>query len=266
MASALALHLHVPRAGRSGVDSLGERVDLDGDSWLFADDHWRFDSYSRFWAKALNWVRTTDVSAVDKYRAIGQHNVLLSQWAANEKDYHPTGTGLRYDVTFVGQPHGRRSQLVQSIRSSGIDVQTWGAGWPNGRVTQEQLVEIFSSSRINLNMATSSVGSSRLRRSATSQIKGRVFEVPATGGLLMTDPAPDLDRYYRIGEEIAVYRGPRDLVRQVMYLLDHEDERAAIARAGYERTIRDHTWHRRFSDVFAAIGLPDGASTWGPRR
>jgi len=222
----------------------------------FADDHWRFDGYSRFWAKALNWVLTTDVSAVEKYKAIGQPNVLLSQWAANESDYHPTGTGLRYDVTFVGQPHGRRAELVEYLRHKGIDVQAWGPGWPSGRLTQAQLVDVFSSSRINLNMAGSSVGFSSILRRDTGQIKGRVFEVPACGGLLLTDPAPDLDRYFRIGEEIAVYRDRRDLVRQVRYLLEHEDERARIARAGYERTIRDHTWRRRFSDVFASIGMP----------
>jgi len=222
----------------------------------FADDHWRFDGYSRFWASALNWVLTTDVSAVDRYKAIGQPNVLLSQWAANVSDYHPTGSGLRYDVTFVGQPHGRRFELVEYLRRKDIDIQTWGPGWPNGRVTQEQMVEIFSSSRINLNMTGSSVSHSSLLRRDTDQIKGRVFEVPACGGLLLTDPAPDLGRYFHIGEEIAVYRDRRELVRQVLYLLGHEEERARIARAGYERTIRDHTWHHRFSDMFAAVGLP----------
>lgn len=230
----------------------------------FADDHWRFDGYSRFWAQALNWVLTTDVSAVDKYRAIGQPNVLLSQWAANEVDYHPTGTGLRYDVTFVGQPHGRRRELVEYLRRKGIDIQTWGPGWPNGRVTQGQMVEIFSSSRINLNMAASSAGFSSLRGRGASQIKGRVLEVPACGGLLLTDSAPDLDRYFRIGEEIAVYRSRRDLLRWVRYLLQHENERAAIAHAGYERAIREHTWRRRFSDVFAAIELLVDAPSEAP--
>jgi len=232
----------------------------------FADDHWRFDGYSRYWAKALNWVLTTDAATVDKYRAVGQPNVLLSQWAANEVDYHPTGTGLNYDVTFVGQPHGRRTELVEHLRHKGIDVQAWGPGWPNGRATQAQMVDIFSSSRINLNMAASSVGTSSAWCRDTNQIKGRVFEVPACGGLLLTDPAPGLDRYFRVGEEIAIYRGKRDLVSKVRYLLAHEDERAAIARAGFERTIREHTWRRRFADVFTAIGVtatpPAGASRY----
>jgi spore maturation protein CgeB len=219
----------------------------------FADDHWRFDTYSRYWATALNWVLTTDVSAVAKYEAVGQPNVILSQWAANEIDYHPTGSGLRYDVTFVGQPHGRRTELVRYLRRSGVDVRTWGRGWPEGQVTHEDMVDIFSSSRINLNMSPSSVGGSLLRRPATGQIKGRVFEVPACGGLLMTDAAPDLERYFRPGEEVLVFRGRRDLLRQVRYMLGHEEERAAIARAGYERTLRDHTWLRRFTDVFSTI-------------
>jgi spore maturation protein CgeB len=222
----------------------------------FADDHWRFDGYSRYWATALNWVLTTDASSLEKYRAAGQPNVLLSQWAANEADYHPTGTGLRYGVTFVGQPHGRRRDLVDYLRNRGIDVNAWGAGWPSGRVTQADMIEIFSSSRVNLNMSSSSARATGLRRGGTSQIKGRVFEVPACGGLLLSDPAPDLDRYFLLGREIAVYRSWPDLARQVRYLLDHEEERASIARAGYERTIRDHTWRRRFSDAFATMGVP----------
>jgi spore maturation protein CgeB len=230
----------------------------------FADDHWRFDTYSRFWAKALNWVLTTDVSAVEKYGAAGQPNVILTQWAANEIDYHPTGTGLHYDVTFVGQPHGRRVEMVDYLRRKGVDVRAWGPGWPNGRATQAQLVEVFSSSRINLNMSSSSVSFGWGRGRDTDQIKGRVFEVPACGGLLMTDSAPGLDRYFRVGEEIVVYRSRRDLLRQVGYLLDHEEQRARIARAGYERTIRDHTWRSRFAEVFEAIGLPlDGATDGG---
>ena len=47
-----------------------------------------------------------------------------------------------------------------------------------------------------------------------------------------------------------------DLIEKVRYYLTHEDERAAIARAGYERTMRDHTYARRFSEIFKQIGMP----------
>ena len=40
------------------------------------------------------------------------------------------------------------------------------------------------------------------------------------------------------------------------HFLRHEEERAAIARAGYERTMREHTYVHRFCDIFRAAGLP----------
>ena len=46
-----------------------------------------------------------------------------------------------------------------------------------------------------------------------------------------------------------------DLVEKVRYYLKHEDERAAIAQAGYERTLREHTYVHRFRDIFGQMGL-----------
>jgi len=44
----------------------------------FCDDHWRFESLSRDWAPAFNWVVTTAVSALPKYRSMGYDNVIKS--------------------------------------------------------------------------------------------------------------------------------------------------------------------------------------------
>jgi len=37
--------------------------------------------------------------------------------------------------------------------------------------------------------------------------------------------------------------------------MEHEEERNAIAKAGYERTIKDHTYEQRFREIFSAMGL-----------
>src|SRR5258708_1267288 len=41
----------------------------------FADDHWRFENFSRHWAPCFSFVSTTDPQAVPRYHAIGYQNV-----------------------------------------------------------------------------------------------------------------------------------------------------------------------------------------------
>jgi spore maturation protein CgeB len=88
------------------------------------------------------------------------------------------------------------------------------------------------------------------------QIKGRNFEVPGCAGFLLSETVEDLEHYYEPGREVALFRSPADLVRQAEYYLRHEEERAAIARAGYERTVREHTYVHRFCDIFRTLGFP----------
>jgi spore maturation protein CgeB len=231
----------------------------------FTDDHWRFDDFSRHWAPAFRWVGTTDSSAVAKYQAIGYAGVLKTQWACNHFQYRRLDLPLCHDVTFVGLPHGHRPRLIQRLRAAGVEVLTRGAGWPEGRVSQEEMIALFNQSRINLNLSNSSRRPSFFRRwfgrgrSRTQQIKGRTFEVPGCGGFLLTDPADNLESYYVPGQEVAVYDGVPNLIERIRYYLAHEDERAAVAEAGWRRTLREHTYEARFNDLFRRMGLPVAA-------
>ena len=45
------------------------------------------------------------------------------------------------------------------------------------------------------------------------------------------------------------------MIDKIKYYLEHNEEREAIARAGYERTLREHTYEKRFNEIFKTIGL-----------
>ena len=128
-------------------------------------------------------------------------------------------------------------------------VNTWGHGWPEGRLSAAEMVEVFSASKVNLSFSSSSTRRNRFSP-APSQIKGRVFEVPGCGGLLLTEYAPGLEGYYTIGKEIVCFAGRRELLSKVRWLLSHDEERSSIARAGLLRTLRDHTYERRLTEIF----------------
>ncbi len=104
----------------------------------FADDHWRFEYYSRHWAPLFHFVATTDSAAVEKYHAIGIRNVLKTQWGFNHHRYRRVVVPRQYDVTFVGQVHSRRRQTVELLRKQGIDVRCWGRGWEGGNSAEDR--------------------------------------------------------------------------------------------------------------------------------
>ena len=122
----------------------------------FCDDHWRFDNYSYRWAPCFTWVVTTAQSALPKYAALGHRHVIKSQWACNHSLYRKLDLPLRYDVAFVGQPHGNRRGTIQALRNAGIKVHVWGLGWDSGRISQDEMIRVFNQTRINLNLANAS--------------------------------------------------------------------------------------------------------------
>ncbi|SPE21302.1 conserved hypothetical protein [Burkholderiales bacterium] len=219
------------------------------------DDSWKYEQFSRLVAPHFDLYVTTAQAALAKARRDGLENVVLSQWAANGQALgEPVPAAqCRYDVSFVGSAYGSRPRWIQSLRSRGIAVECFGHGWPRGPVAAEDIAGIHRASRISLNFGDSppllGAGTGPLRR---RQIKARVFEVPGAGGFLLTEAAEGLDRYYRIGEEIAVFDDLDDLAGKIRRYLRDTELRDAIARRGFVRTREEHTYERRFLPLLNA--------------
>jgi spore maturation protein CgeB len=219
----------------------------------FSDDHWRFDDYSKKWAPVLSYSVTTDRQALHKYRKLG-YPAILSQWAANPRYYRPYPVEKIHDVTFVGQRNALRESVCRGLLSRGVNLHAFGRGWGDF-IPFEDMVRLYSQSKINLNIGAYWGGPH------IKQIKGRVFEVPMAGGFLLTDYAPGLEEFFEIGKEIVCYEDLDDATRKIEYYLAHGDEREAIARAGRERSLRDHTWVRRLTDLFEQIEVQEQERT-----
>ena len=242
----------------------------------FCDDHWRFEQFTSRWAPCFSWVSTTAGSALPKYAALGYSNVIRTQWAAADTLYQRRDLPLAHDMTFVGQVYGDRPAVIRQLRSSGIDVQTWGTGWSvqrrhelaaalpivravggrrllerlraSTRCDQDRMLAIFEQSRINLDLVTSSQGTE-------PQIKGRTFEVPACGGFLLEGQTEGIEDYFEPGREIVLYGDVDELISTAGYYLRHEDERRRIASAGHDRVHAEHTYRHRFGEIFRRMGL-----------
>lgn len=218
------------------------------------DDSWKFEQTSRFYVPHLDLHVTTDAQTFDAALQAGLGNVLLSQWAASStKLARPIPSdACRYEVSFVGAAYGDRRRWIAELRARGIEVSCFGHGWQAGVRSAEEVRQIYRQSRVSLNLADSGLQLRGARLSRSRQIKARTFEVPGAGGFLLTQAAKGLERYFRIGQEIAVFDDPEGLAQQIRHYLDHPAERDAIAAAGHARVCAEHTYEARLREVCAA--------------
>ena len=77
----------------------------------------------------------------------------------------------------------------------------------------------------------------------------RLFEATGTGALLVTDWKKNLHEMFELDKEVIAYRTGEECAEMIQYYLEHEDEREEIARAGQQRTLRDHTYYQRMQEL-----------------
>ena len=81
----------------------------------------------------------------------------------------------------------------------------------------------------------------------------RPFEIAGCGGFVISGYSQGIERYYTPGKEIVFYRSTEELFDKVRYYLERGREREQIAKAGYERTVKEHTYKSRFEEIFRLI-------------
>jgi spore maturation protein CgeB len=150
--------------------------------------------------------------------------------------------GVGFALDFV------RSKLVRRIQERREDQVL--AGHTHGILTDEAMVDVFATSRINLGFATVYAGGKGAGEEMY-HLRLRDFEVPMAGGFYLTRYTAELEEYFVIGREIECYRSTEELVEKCRHYLAHPNERESIRQAGQRRCLADHTWERRFTKLFA---------------
>lgn len=213
----------------------------------FSDDEFRFDDFSRWWAPLMDWCLTTDSSVLWAYAALGTP-ALRMMWGSNPEVFCRLNTEYACDVSFVGRNFGPRGQWVRSLQAAGLRVETYGRGWPAGYVSEDRLVGLYSGSRVNLCFVAADIqGEQR------SVLKGRIFDVCMSGGFLLCEEVPGIEEFFEPGKEVVLFRNLEHATDLIGFYLAHEEERRAIAHAGWVRAHRCHTQERRFRDAFGEI-------------
>jgi spore maturation protein CgeB len=85
-------------------------------------------------------------------------------------------------------------------------------------------------------------------------VRLRDFEAPMARAAYLTGYSDELAEFYEIGREIDAYRCAEELADKTRFYLKHPAQAEALREAGYRRARRDHTWTRRFEQLFDEIG------------
>lgn len=103
---------------------------------------------------------------------------------------------------------------------------------------------VFKTAKINLNISL---------RSIKTGIPLRAFDIMGAGGFLLSNYQADFLESFVPDEDFVYFESKNDLLHKIEYYLAHEDERAAIAANGFQKTAAHHTYLHRVEEMLTYL-------------
>jgi hypothetical protein len=197
-----------------------------------------------------HFVESFRAAGIDsEYFKIGFYERVLDRLRDTGIDPSPAAD-RPHAVSFIGgldpTVHGSGVALLERL-SARVPIDVWGYGAQGSRVPNHgeawglDMYRVLGTSRISLNRHID------VAKGYANNM--RLFETTGVGALLFTEEAPNLADLFAPGQEVVTYANEDDLVEKIQHYLQHDDERAEIAAAGQRRTLSEHTYRRRMSEL-----------------
>ncbi len=124
-------------------------------------------------------------------------------------------------------------------------------------VSDEELIALYSRSRLSLGILEVYDGHDASKR-IVRPIRLREFEAPMCGALYLTGYTPELALCFEPDREMLVYRDFDELIEKAHFYTRHPEAGEEIRLAGLRRALADHTYQKRFEQLFDYIGITKG--------
>ncbi len=166
-----------------------------------------------------------------------------------------------YDVTFVGgfaPSHPDRIGWLEALHQH-VDVDVFGYGVDataddssirthhHGEVWGWDMYEVLQRSRITLNRHAHNDVRGQVSHEFANNM--RLYEATGVGTCLLTEKRSNLATMFKPDVEVATYTSSQECLEKIRYYLDHPAQRENLAKAGQARTLRDHTYTLRMSEL-----------------
>lgn len=158
-----------------------------------------------------------------------------------------------HDVVFVGAMEEDRLDQLIYLAQNGIKVHVYG--WvkevknelhPNLIVHNKFLFE----EEFSAALGCSKIALNFLRKMNRDLQTSRSIEIPAVKGFMLAERTDEHLQLFKEGKEAEFFSSKEELLEKVNYYLQHDQERLAIAKAGYERCFKDnYTFENRMQGI-----------------
>lgn len=207
-------------------------------------------------------VTVVNASIISDLRARGIKRVKYWQigYEPEGVGYEPDDNTPRHDVVFLGNNYSpERRAFGDFLKSLHCDVGLYGGGWLPGESNGQNLYDFRSGCKI-YRAAKVALSDSQWPHAARGFVSNRLFQAMAAGGALLLqqhfDGMEDLLGLEH-GKHLIVWKDYDDLRDKITYYLEHEDERAKIARAGQHEILKKHSFHARLRELFDMLAAPE---------
>jgi len=231
---------------------------------VFFDDSGRFEDTNRYYLGHCDYIVTHEsITALERYQPYGVsvdffpcfpsvafYDRLLAECATKIPDLG--------DVTFVGAKIADRATFLGALTSAGFPVSVYGSGWPNGRVSQSAMLQIFRESKISLNFTKS------LAPDGGKQLKARAFEIVLAGGFLLTEYDAELVSYFEVGTEIDTFSNLDECVQKTRYYLENPLIREAMRQRGQEKCRGYFNFEAAWTQYLGSLDSRNTSNEIGP--
>lgn len=209
--------------------------------------------------KSYDLVLTSFPHFVEHFRKKGIASEYL-QLAFDERVLNEVDVlELKYDVTFVGgisKSHAQGYKLLTKISKQllieffgygkkSLDPHTPAYQHHHGEVWGLDMYKVLAQSRITINR--------HIDVAENYANNMRLYEATGMGTCLITDWKENLHTIFEPEEEVVTYRTANELIEKVNYLLENDDERRKIAKAGQKRTLKEHAYQNRMKELLEIL-------------
>jgi hypothetical protein len=139
---------------------------------------------------------------------------FVSEGYDEDVDFPEAGIDPIHDLSFIGSIRDQRRKLLHDKIGFHVYARSFGEGHRKA----------VAETKVNLNLTYSEGGTS-----------DRVHKIMAAGGFVLSQPWHGMENMFSVGDHLAIFETPQELLYEAAYYLEHEEERLEIARKGREK-------------------------------
>jgi len=234
---------------------------------ILGDDEHYFDLSHRYYAQCFDLVLTNN-PLCERFHLYGIDCLFLPN-VFDAALFSPDRTRTKdIDVSFVGAMNGKvgRQRYANALLRAGVDLRLYGTGTEAGVIPQQEVIEVYRRSRVNLNFTGGNVvtplDSNPDINERVRQVKGRCGKIALCGSFILSEDAGGIDRLFQPGTEIDVFDSEQELVEKVKRYLHDENRREEMATRAHFRAVAEYDearfWPRMITLIRERMKLPRG--------